>query len=66
MDKGQTMNILFKMAGSGAIDMGTVELADKNFFRINSVRMLAQQQAQKDYEAFYYLPNRNLTEKASA
>ena len=66
MDKGQTMNILFKMAGSGAIDMGTVELVDKNFFRINSVRMMAQQQAQKDYEAFYYLPNQNLIERVSA
>ncbi|MDR1858183.1 MAG: HD domain-containing protein [Treponema sp.] len=64
MDKEQAMRILFSMAESGAIDLGIVELADKNFFRINSVRAMAQQQAQKDYEAFYRATDQLYTEKA--
>jgi putative nucleotidyltransferase with HDIG domain len=66
MDKDQATKILFSMAASGAIDQGIVELADKNFFRINSVRMAAQQQAKKEYDAFYHMADPLCQERVSA
>jgi hypothetical protein len=40
------------MAKNGGIDKGVVNLLDKNFFRINDVRIQAQLQSRKEYEEF--------------
>jgi len=66
MDKDQTTKILLGMAESGAIDQGIAEIADKNYFRINNARVMAQHQAKRDYEAFYYTASPFFMEKASA
>ena len=64
MERKKAMEVLITMAENGGIDMGIVELVDKNFLRVNNVRTKAQYEAQKRYEAFqnispvYYAENR--------
>jgi len=57
MDREEATKILFGMARNGGIDMEVVESAIHNFFCINDARVTAQEQARKDYEAFYYAAN---------
>ena len=53
MDKKRTMEVLYTMVENGGVDKSIVELAHKNFLRINDVRIRAQQEARKEYDIFH-------------
>ena len=53
MDSAKAMEILYDMVNNGGIDKGTVEIVSQNFSRINAVRIEAQREAQREYDAFY-------------
>ena len=53
MSREQAGAVLQSMASSGGIDRDIMELATKNFSRINEVRHIAQMEAKKEYEAFH-------------
>jgi HD-GYP domain-containing protein (c-di-GMP phosphodiesterase class II) len=53
MEMERASEILYAMAESGGVDKNIVDLAHKNFFRINDVRIKAQKNAQREYEAFH-------------
>ena len=53
MDREDAADIMFCLADDGGIDKGIVELAHKNFFSINNVRIRAQQEARKEYDIFH-------------
>jgi len=53
LDRGSVEKILLSMVENGGIDKGVVALANENFFRINEVRIKAQQEAQREYAAFH-------------
>jgi HD-GYP domain-containing protein (c-di-GMP phosphodiesterase class II) len=52
MNREKSTELLHIMANNGAIDKGVVNLLDKNFFRINDVRIQAQLLSRKEYEEF--------------
>jgi HD-GYP domain-containing protein (c-di-GMP phosphodiesterase class II) len=53
MNRNNTTKILSSMVENGGIDEGIVKMANNNFSYINSERVKAQKQAQREYEAFY-------------
>ena len=53
MNRADVLSIIFSMAKNGGLDMNIAELADKNFHRINTVRIKAQEDARKEYEFFH-------------
>ena len=53
MNHKQALEALFRMAEKGGIDKNIVEMAAKEFPRINAVRIKAQRKAQDEYQAFY-------------
>jgi len=53
MNLKRAVDVLFAMADDGGIDKSIVELANENFFRINSVRIKAQNEARTEYETFH-------------
>jgi HD-GYP domain-containing protein (c-di-GMP phosphodiesterase class II) len=53
LNRENSTKILHNMADNGGIDKNIVKLVDKNFFRINAVRIMAQNEAKREYEAFY-------------
>jgi len=53
MNQKQALEVLFRMAEKGGIDKNIVEMAGREFFRINAARIKAQQRAQNEYQAFY-------------
>jgi HD-GYP domain-containing protein (c-di-GMP phosphodiesterase class II) len=52
MDREEVMEILSAAADNGEFDKDIVELANRNFPRINDVRVKAQQEAREKYDAF--------------
>ena len=64
MCREQTAKILVNMAESGAIDMSIVEMANKNFLRINDTRTKAQQEARNEYVLFHETINKNYISSA--
>ena len=60
MSREKTTKILLSMAESNGINKDIVELAYRNFFRINDVRMKAQQEVQREYQAFHEIANQPL------
>ncbi|MCL1836229.1 MAG: HD domain-containing protein [Treponema sp.] len=52
MDREKVMEILFTLANQGEIDRGIVEIAERNFPKINEARIKAQEDAWNEYEAF--------------
>ena len=53
MSQKQALGVLFGMAEKGEIDQNIVEMADKEFPRINAVRIRAQTRAREEYRVFY-------------
>ena len=53
MEEDTARSVLLLMAENGEIDSGIVALANDNFSILNEARMLAQQEALKEYEGFY-------------
>jgi len=53
MSREKAENILLSMAEDGGIDKNVVDLANKNFLRINNARVKAQKKARKEYDVFY-------------
>jgi HD-GYP domain-containing protein (c-di-GMP phosphodiesterase class II) len=51
MDREKAVKILYNTDNSGCVDKSIVELADRNFSRINDARIKAQQEAQQEYNA---------------
>ena len=52
MSSDKAIAVLIEMAENGGIDRGTVRIVTENFTRINAVRIIAQQQALVEYNAF--------------
>ena len=55
LNKESVEKILLAMAENGGIDKNIADLVCENFYRINDVRIKAQQEAQREYAAFYEL-----------
>ena len=53
MDQEEAMNVLQSMASRGRIDKSVAEMVSNNFASINEVRLQAQQEARKKYDAFH-------------
>jgi len=53
MREEKVIGILSSMTESGGIDKDIVKLAKENFYRINDVRIKAQQEAREEYEDFH-------------
>ena len=53
MAREKAEEALLEMAKGGGIDGSIVDLAREHFFRINDVRIKAQQAAREEYEAFH-------------
>jgi HD-GYP domain-containing protein (c-di-GMP phosphodiesterase class II) len=51
MDRENALKILYGTNNNGCVEKSIVELVDKNFSRINDVRLNAQQEAQQEYDA---------------
>ena len=54
MSEEMVLDVLADMAESGGIDKNIVELAKKNFSRINEKRIKAQKEARKEYDNFHH------------
>jgi len=55
LDKENVEKILISMAENSGIDKNIADLVCENFYRINDVRIKAQQESQREYAAFYEL-----------
>jgi len=53
MNREKSTKILHDMADNGGVDKSIIKLVDENFFQINDVRIQAQQESKREYEAFY-------------
>ena len=53
MDRANASEVLFDMAGNVGIDMNIVKLANKNFYRLNDTRLMAQAEARNEYKNFH-------------
>ena len=53
MLREQAAAVLQSLASSGGIDRDVMELATRNFSRVNEVRHIAQMEAKREYEAFH-------------
>ena len=53
MEKGEVMEILFRMANNGEIDKNIVELVDRYFIPVNDVLIKTQKEAFLEYESFH-------------
>ena len=53
MERDKALEVLSVMAEDGGLDKKIVETINEHFLRINDVRISAQQEAKKEYEAFY-------------
>ena len=63
MNREKSTKILNNMADNGGVDKNIIKLVNKNFFQINDVRMQAQQDAKREYEAFYKTDGKNKKSK---
>jgi HD-GYP domain-containing protein (c-di-GMP phosphodiesterase class II) len=61
MKRGETVGVLLDMAKDGSLDKAIVALVNKNFFRINDVRVKAQLEARNEYITFYETTNQLIT-----
>ena len=64
MGMEKASEVLSSMVDNGGIDKNIVDLANKNFFRINDVRIKAQEEAQNEYEAFHSTCERSFANAA--
>ena len=53
MNREKSTKVLNDMANNGGVDKSVIKLVNENFSQINDVRIQAQQESKREYEAFY-------------